>query len=169
MPAFIASTAILALVVIVLACAFLRPGEQHEPKHARHAAAGDLADPADITDPDGQQFVEAITDVKAAAAQAATPSATPDAALLARVRDQLLAERIPSGTPVSIPPVMLPEPCQPPSWIELADPDYQPPAADDDVPEPDDTGILPHAVCTWGKTAEELVAELAAEHLAVTP
>ena len=40
------------------------------------------------------------------------------------------------------------------------------PAADEDDPAIDITGQLPSAVCTWGKTADELAGELAAKYLA---
>jgi hypothetical protein len=140
---------------LVLVCRW--PEQRHEPKHAKPGPRDitDLADPEDTTDRDGEKYLARL---------AATACDAPDTALLARVRTQLLAERPPSGTPVTVPPVMLPAPPQPPSWVELAAPDHTP------VPdlEPDETGVLPAAVCTWGKTAAELADELAAEYLTVT-
>jgi hypothetical protein len=117
-------------------------------KHARHPAPEPVpfADPADVTDPDGDSFVGQITApdrdwwdqepppsrvevLTGPAARIAQTSAL-TMNVLARVRDGLAALDVGGGDPAI-----------------------------------DDTGQLPAAVCIWGKTAPELADELAARYL----
>ena len=107
-------------------------------RHARHA----LADPADVTDPDGTRYVEELHHEPDDADwwdQEPPPQRTPepvtarrwvpplDTAALARTRDALL------GRP---------------------------------KPRLDDTAPIPHAVGTWGKTPAQIADELAEKYLA---
>jgi hypothetical protein len=157
-------TAIVVCAVLILAWFALYAVFTRRPdgRHARpHEGRHELADPADITDPDGEQYIaqlrtegrfpycwdedetdagwwaqqapRGLVEITGPAEQLARTSAL-TATVLTRVHDSLTAL---TTTP----------------------------AGDDHDPDIDDTGRQPIAVCTWGKTAPELADELAAKYL----
>jgi hypothetical protein len=139
MIAFVACGLVLITCITGLVLVCRWPSERYEPHHAKPRPG-----PRDTT---GLADPEDTTDrdgEKYLARLAATACDAPDLATLARVSRALAG---------------LPEP---------ASPDHEPvPDVEPDV-EPDATGVLPHAVCIWGKTPGELTDELAAEYLTVT-
>lgn len=170
--------AIVAGAVMIIACitGLLWVSYAQRPaagRHARHPEPVPFADPADTSDPDGAGYVGQLTEPPAGPAwpdedepdagwwaQHAPPPAVevltgPDRRIaqtaqltlgvLERVRDRLL-EIPPDGTTATFTPA----------------PGVTMPASDD----PDTTGVQPHAVTTWGKTAAALAEELAAKYLA---
>ena len=111
----------------------------HAPgRHARQ----EFADPADDSDPYGEKFIaELHHDHPALAVSGSLPMLTREeceeaaARFAARFERDAQAAGAPEGTEAA------------------------PPAASDD------TGSIPHAVGTWGTTAEDLAGQLAARYL----
>ena len=125
----VAGYAILLLIAIAGLWALTGwPEQRYEPHHAR----------PELTGPDGETRLARLA------------AASPDTATQASIRTQLLAERIPAGTPIATTPVTPPAP---PSWM--------------DEPDPEPTQAHPHAVNTWGGTAAQTADRLAGEHLTV--
>ncbi len=90
------AAAVTLAAVLILACIALISALLHAkhrtPYDARHA----FTDPADVTDPDGTLYLEALTAPRPSAL--ITVTGTADAAALARVRGALAA--LPPGPPV---------------------------------------------------------------------
>ena len=136
-------------------------------RHARHPEPVPFADPADAADPDGGQFVQELA------------GASPDYCTGYDHPGWDDEDEIDAGWWAQQPPM-------PPVVEVLTGPAakiahtsamtlnvltrvrdaLRDLGADGGDPAIDDTGQLPVAVCTWGKTAPELADELAAKYLA---
>jgi hypothetical protein len=139
-------TAILICAALILAWfavySWSTASKRTAPHQLRHVP---FADPADDSDPYGEEFIAQLTggpdwwdedpppvrvEVLTGPGRRIAQTSELTLSVLARVRDRL---------------------------AEMS--------ADEDDPEIDDTGRIPHAEGTWGKTASEMTSELAARYM----
>jgi len=120
------------------------------PYQGRHVP---FANPADRTDPDGDQWLQQVRPERLPAGDTSDtsqpdwwdePAPSGRVEVLERVREGLLAVP-PDGTSATF---------QPAAGVTM-------PVSDD----PDTTGVQPHAVTTWGKTSGQLADDLASKYL----
>jgi hypothetical protein len=157
---------ILGLVfAVALIAGWYERGRSPQPRHAitrgespRHAR-GTFADPADVTDPDGEKFLHALRG-EPVWTVTVTPAAAQDA------RPLILPHRQPGRQLPAPARSILPMtgPIDPVTLGRFRDAlrAWNPGQPD---PAPDDTRPQPIAELTWGKSAHDLADELARTYL----